>query len=385
MSFSKKNVKMSQVNRRFFLKCILLVPTVSFTERLACARGFQSLRSRVSTTYIDVDTPIDKVRKIVALGGVIKFNVGVFNIGRITIPSNCSIIGSGQLVYNEAVGKWSGQGTLILGSINCNDASDFIIKDITIDSFDMKLNSLYSVTPKTGPGHISHVTTRANNHGQLWESNDDNPENSNSIGSILIEECIHYHGPNGFVTKQKNVTFKECKVINIEVQAFVIASDNINGPSRFSRAINSKILNCSVFQTIENGSQGVRIYSREYFLNREVLGVDNALVVGFSAKGLGANGIKIGDGNPNEKYKKIISDNISILLTDKIQSKYSEIKISDCDLVMIAIKNSNIEPRIEFNKNFSRVYVQDSNVRIEECTLYKASNNLLVKLKKIPE
>ncbi|WP_196067747.1 hypothetical protein [Serratia sp. Res13-Sevr-LER1-36-b] len=369
---------MKPVNRRMFLRYLLLTSPFMFTSRIAWPSKEQK---REKIAYITIDTPIEKIHEAIAVGGVIIFFRGTYKLGEVRVPSNCTIIGSGQLKYDELNEKWQGDGTLILGSLNCNNANNFAISNITIDSFTGKLNSLYSVTAKTGPGYINNVTTRANNHGQLWEANDDNPENNNAIGNILITECTHYHGPNGFVTKQKNVTFRNCKVINIDVQAFVVVSDNINGSSIFSRATNSKIENCSVTQTLNNGSQGIRVYSRNYAKNDTVLGVDNVSINDFTSEGLGSNAITIGDNKKSNNYEKVISKNINLVINKKISSKYSELKLSHCDEVLIKLPNKKVSMKIETHTGTSNVNIADSGMTIEGCSLYDVSRGTIDKLK----
>lgn len=281
---------------------------------------------------------LNEIREIFSQGGHIFISNGVYNLGSIKIQSNCTIIGSGQLQFQE--NEWHGIGSLIIGEIDCSDAVNFIIKDLTIDNYQSNGNALSGTTPRTGNCLISNITTRANNHGQLWEANDDNPENKNSIGNIIVKHCIHYHGPNGFVSKHRNVSFINCIAHDVDVQAFVIASDNINPNNKYSRAIDTKIISCHVENKIVNGTpiNGLRIYSRMYDDDVSVKGLSNVTINDFYASGNIANIIFIGDyivkNQPSEKkYSPIESNNIKILNTMKITHR--KIKISHCKNITI--------------------------------------------------
>lgn len=301
---------------------------------------------------INPSMTLNEIREIFSKGGHIYISNGIYNIGRIKIQSNCTIIGSGQLQFQE--NEWHGKGSLIIGEVDCSNAVNFIIKDLTIDNYQSNGNALSGTTPRTGNCLITNITTRANNHGQLWEANDDNPENKNSIGNIIVKNCIHYHGPNGFVSKHKNVSFINCVAHDVNVQAFVIASDNINLNNKYSRAIGTKIISCHV----ENKNftvapaNGLRIYSRMYDDDVSVKGLSDAIINDFYASGNIKNIIFIGDyilkkQSGEKKYFPIESDNIKIINTMKIAHK--NIKISHCKNLTIIGFNKAIEIEKCFN------------------------------------
>ncbi|WP_447887717.1 hypothetical protein [Serratia fonticola] len=369
---------MERLHRRRFLRYFLLLPMGILSARQGLSRGFFGGRNVV---HVTPDVAKERVRYLISSGRTVRFSEGVFNLGRIKVPSSCAIVGSGELRFSDENKSWEGIGTLILGSIDCSGSNNFSVSNLTIDCYDKKENALYGVTPDTGPAYINNVTTRANNHGQLWEANDDNPENKNSIGGIVVTDCTHYHGPNGFVTKQKNVRFTNCKVINIDVQAFVIVSDNINGPRVFSRATDSVVYNCSVHQDVNNGSQGIRVYSRDYSGEGLVLGVDGVSVFDFSAIGLGSNAIRVGDFNVGDKYKSVISKNIRMNLGKAIYSKNSEINVSYCDSVQLNIKNKM--SRIESGVHVYNVSLLNKNHKVGEDMLFDVSNGRVIESKRL--
>ncbi|WVM88009.1 hypothetical protein UMZ34_16850 [Halopseudomonas pachastrellae] len=77
-------------------------------------------------------------------------------------------------------------------------------------------------------------------------------------GNIVVTDCIHYGGPNGFVSKMRDVTFTRCFAYDVTVQAFVSVSDNINGADVYSRSLRTKFIDCGG----DGVNEGLRIYSR---------------------------------------------------------------------------------------------------------------------------
>lgn len=297
--------------------------------------GLSSIIGRIKR--VEPSMSPEDIRSMVTSGGVIFFNKGVFRVGEILVPSNCTIIGSGQLSYSRD-GSWDGEGTLIIGGLNCSNAINVSIRNITIDNFDSKGNALCGMTPKTGNIIVQDVTTRANNHGQLWESNDHDPQNSNSIGNIIVKRCTHYHGPNGFVTKHKSVSFINCISYGVDVQSFVIVSDNINLKGRYSRAVNSNVVSCTAF--CKKGTSALRVYSRKYNNDNSVLGVDGVNIIDFSAHGDSINSVFIGDrqeksGIGLRSYSAINSENVYIKEEKKHSKNKMTIVITFCKKVTI--------------------------------------------------
>ncbi|UIZ73217.1 hypothetical protein QCH01_16785 [Raoultella ornithinolytica] len=334
---------MIKLTRRNFIKETTLSIILMFYSLHANSKG-----KKIITPLMT----LNKIREIFSQGGHIYISNGIYNLGRIKIQSNCTITGAGQLQFQN--NEWHGQGSLIIGEIDCSDAVNFIIKDLTIDNYRSNGNALSGTTPRTGNCLINNVTTRANNHGQLWEANDDNPENKNSIGNIIVRNCIHYHGPNGFVSKHKNVCFINCIAHDVNVQAFVIASDNINPNNKYSRAIGTKIISCRVENKNNTipPANGLRIYSRMYDDDFNVKGLADATINDFYASGNITNIIFIGDYILNnqaggKKYSSIESRNIKIMNTKKITHR--NIKISHCENLIIIGCNRTIEIEKCFN------------------------------------
>lgn len=335
------------LNRRNFLismSCALVLSSFSVLS---------SENRRVSK--VDIGMSPQRIRAIVSAGGVILFNKGTYRVGELKPPSNCILSGGGQLTYTEGKG-WDEEGTLLVGGVNCSNSTNVTVKDLTIDSFDSKGNALCGMTPRTGNILIERVTTRANNHGQLWEANDSNPQNNNAIGNITAKDCVHYHGPNGFVTKHKNVSFINCKAIDVDVQAFVVASDNINLNGRYSRATGTKIISGKVY--CKPGSSALRIYSRTYESNINVLGVDGVKILDFYASGEKSKLFYIGDaagrnGRGKREYIPLISQNVYIECNSQVDVNKLKMRVAFCENVIV--KAPTIGTTIEKGDEISKL------------------------------
>lgn len=223
---------------------------------------------------------------------------GVFKLNEFTVPSGCTLEGSGRKIFNKTTGLWEGRGTLIIGNIVETDCIGVIIKNLSIDTFASGGNSIQGLSPRTGYIFVKNVATRANNHGQLWEANDNNPTNTNSIGHILIEDCLHYGGPNGLVTKHKAVSFIRCVVFDVIIQGYVVVSDNINGSNIYSRATQTVIQDCWHIndRTVNTNNEGIRIYSRDYNTsNPTVVGAYDTQIRNFNGISCAGNIIRMGE------------------------------------------------------------------------------------------
>jgi hypothetical protein len=219
----------------------------------------------------------------------------------ITVPAGCTLLGSGQKTRNRTSSAWEGRGTLIKGALNQTGIVGFVIGNLTIDNYGSGGNAVQGLSAGTGFGYLKNVTTRANNHNHLWEANDNNPSNTNAIGNIICEDCIAHGGPNGFVSKHKNVSFIRCIAYDNTVQSHVAVSDNINGPTIYSRAYGTKFIDCSAICAGTVSTEGVRVYSRDYNdpagANRAltVLSAFDTYVERYSTEGVLARKMRIGD------------------------------------------------------------------------------------------
>lgn len=214
-----------------------------------------------------------------------------------TVKSGVRVVGAGQPVYLKENDSWSA-GTLIRGSVTCSGAIGFTLQCLGIDAYSGGGNAISGLTPDTGYGLIDRVSTRANNHGQLWEANDDNRSNTNAIGHILVRDCKHYGGPNGFVTKHKAVTFLRCETFDVSIQGYVVVSDNINGSEKYSRATKTVIQDCwhNNDRTVNASNEGIRIYSRDYNKdNLTVLGAYDTRIINFNGTGCAGGIIRSGE------------------------------------------------------------------------------------------
>lgn len=233
---------------------------------------------------------------------------------QVTIRSGTKLVGSGLCIFDGV--SWS-EGSLIVGSVSCSDAVGFTLEDFSVDGVPGNMDALFGTTPGTGKGEVHRVGTRSLRHGQLWEANDNNPLNSNAIGGIVVKDCKHWGGSNGFVTKHKDVSFVDCVAYDVVVQSFVVASDNINGAGTYSRATGTRILNCSAHNnsTERPNNEGLRIYSREYVLLEDnVLGTYDTIVDNFDSRGAAGSNLRVGElSQTNPQFKRVVNSDIKIL------------------------------------------------------------------------
>lgn len=249
-------------------------------------------------------------------GGIVYLSPKIYRES-FSLKTGVSVVGAGQPIYYKTSDKWSA-GTLIRGSVTCSGAVGFVIKDLAIDSYSGGGNAIAGLTPDTGYGLIDRVSTRANNHGQLWEANSSFPSNADAIGHILVRDCKHWGGPNGFVTKHTAVTFLRCETFDIVTQGFVVVSDNINGSTRYSRAVQTVIQDCWHHndRTVNTGNEGLRMYSRDYNPeNLSVLGVYDTRIINFNGVGCAGGIIRTGENAATPTgYAKV--QNLDTLILD---------------------------------------------------------------------
>ena len=210
----------------------------------------------------DLDTTgtTDETATIAALYAkydVIKLPAGTIK-ANIHLPNNGGLIGSGAPYY--ASGAWQNGGTLIIGNVDFSSRRGCFAFNFSVDNYASGGNGLTGLTPTTENHYIKKVNTRANNHGHLWEQNGTSASGY-SGGNILVEDCNHWGGPNGFVTKMKNVTFIRCYAYDVTAQAHVAVSDNTNGANTYSRATNCSFIDCGG----NNCQNGLRVYSSDNY------------------------------------------------------------------------------------------------------------------------
>lgn len=184
------------------------------------------------------------------------------------VPSGCSLIGAGRTDMNRTTKVWASGGTTVIGSIGVTGSKGCVIGAMNIDCFASGGNALAGNNSSTTDHYIYQVNTRANNHGQLWEQNAVGAARGQG-GNIFVTDCKHYDGPNGFVSKMKDVTFQRCFAYDVTVQAHVAVSDNINGAAVYSRAENTKFIDCGG----DGCNIGLTIYSRDVFSSTNANGV----------------------------------------------------------------------------------------------------------------
>lgn len=211
----------------------------------------------------------------------------------ITVPSDRSLFGAGELTWDAGSGQWLGAGTLILGNVRFNNKQRVTFGLASVDSFAGGGNALSGQGPNTSNIYIARTNTRANNHGHLWEQNGSDPLGSIG-GNIVLEDCNHFGGPNGFAVKMRNVTLIRCNASGTTVQAFPIVSDNINGANVYSRATNVRLIDCGG----SGNKTTLRVYTRDEFSTNNANGVQPASNIRWirgELSGCSEHGSHIGD------------------------------------------------------------------------------------------
>lgn len=268
----------------------------------------------------------------------------------ITVPTGKTLLGSGAPVFNTSTLVWASSGTLIKGTISATNSKYWCIGNLSVDAYDLGQNGLQGLSDSTEHGFVKNVNTRANNHGQLWEQNSSSNSGAGG-GFITVEDCKHYQGPNGFVSKMNSVSFIRCKTYKVSVQSFVAVSDNINGQGIFSRALNTLFQDCEA-----NGTNNIslHIYSRNYhdgidtvygtYLTRWVRGTFGSAT---------ARHVQVGD-TSNPDNTPVLNDDVIIDNGIFLNSAYSSIilayanrfKLTGCPLF-----GNNGGANIEINSN----------------------------------
>lgn len=230
---------------------------------------------------------------------------------QLTMPNGTSLVGHGAMEWSGA--SWVGEGTLIVGAVRLNDRKGCVVACVSIDGYDLGINPLAGAGPLTENHYIRRVNTRANSHGQLWEQKGADPTGDYG-GNIRVEDCKHWGGPNGFVTKMRAVHFVRCKSYGTSVQSFVIASDNITGANVYSRASGTRMVECYA----EGGNEGIRIYSRDHFSLANangVLGVKDTKIDSFTHGVFSQFVMRTGDseiGATNGNFARVLNADLKI-------------------------------------------------------------------------
>lgn len=233
-----------------------------------------------------------------AISKVVRLPLGTIAAGDITIPSGCTLIGGGKPVYDRVGGAWVAGGTLLLGArLIVTGNTNIEISDLGVDCHarGTGFTAINGRSDATREIVVRNVATRANDHGQLWEKNVNDPTGA-VINNILIEDCSHYGGPNGIAVKMRGVIIRRTVCYDVTVQAYPVVSDIINGAGQYSRAQDVYLENCDAIGCAQN----LHVYSRDNLSTTNtsgVLGARNIRWRGGRLSGSTANsGAQIGDG-----------------------------------------------------------------------------------------
>lgn len=377
------------------------VGDASLRSALATATGNSLIPTLGSNGYTPVDLDntgvvdnSEKMNDAIISHSHILLPEGIYRLGDLKLKSFFRFTGSGMPIFDESTGQWSG-GTIILGSFDPTSCIGVTIENLGIDAYASGGNGIQGLSADTGYCYVKNVATRANNHGQLWEANDNNPMNTNAIGNIVIEDCVHYGGPNGFVTKHKNVKFIRCQTFGVETQGFVVASDNINyvDPDNhslgrmYSRAAQTVIRDCyhNNNRLVNTSNEGIRIYSRDYEpATPTVVGLADVQISNFNGIGCAGSIVRVGEnasvpsGFSKVKSSDIIFDNmpynVSPFACVKLDS-VNRVQFDNClfgNQVNVELVNNNNE-QINFSKN-NRIKAGSTLLGVEKCILTVSDN-----------
>lgn len=234
-----------------------------------------------------------------------------------SVPSGKQLAGAGMKVWDR-VSAWIGYGTLLVGTVIMTGSVNATLADLSVDAYALGTDGVDGKTDATAGSRVRRVATRANNHGQLWEKNaNTGVVATDKIGAtfndILVEDCVHYGGPNGFISKMNGVRFKRCIAYDVTSQAFAAVSDNINLAATYSRARNTVFEDCYGF----NCGTNVHIYSRDTKTTNNangVLGADNITVIGGNLSGATTGyGVQVGDASSLDATQTRIA-NINVVI-----------------------------------------------------------------------
>lgn len=248
---------------------------------------------------------LNKYKRVKLPGGIIK--------ARLIVPSGCSLVGAGQQIFNRTAKTWSGPGTLIIGGIGFTGSRFASLSDVSIDAVASAGNGVDGMSDSTEWITVERVTTRANNHGHLWEQNSARADGRDG-GHIRVTDCLHYDGPNGFVSKMRDVIFTRCYHFDTTVQGLVAVSDNYNGPAKYSRAVDTWFIDCGG----EDGNEGARVYSRDHHSldnSNNVLPSTGIRFVRCKHERFTGRQIRVGDfetSATNNKYTRVLNEDVVI-------------------------------------------------------------------------
>lgn len=240
----------------------------------------------------------------------VRLPVGRIKAAELIVPTGCTLVGAGSTLMNRSTKQWSSGGTTVIGTIGFTGSNSCVLGSMNVDAFATGNNAVFGVSDTTRDIYVKSVNTRAANHNHLWEQNGSDPAGKFG-GNILVEDCIAYDGPNGFVTKMNSVTFRRCLAYDTTVQAYVVVSDNINGPNIYSRATKTKIQQCGG----DGNHQGVTVYSRDAFSENNANGVagtqDTEIDVSFT--GIGNCSVHTGFyAGGTSGFTPLFNDNVTI-------------------------------------------------------------------------
>ncbi|RWU21325.1 hypothetical protein DM813_19255 [Pseudomonas alkylphenolica] len=294
--------------------------------------------------------------------GTIKMNI--------VVPSWCALTGAGRTLLNRTSKVWLPGGTTVFGSIFFTGSQGCTLSRMNVDGY-VNGNAVGGVSSTTRFIRLDEVNTRASDHNQLWEQNG-TTTTGDAGGDIHVENCYAYDGPNGFVTKMLRATFVNCLAFDTTVQAFVAVSDNINGPTTYSRAQQSRFINCGG----DGNHQGLTVYSRDAFSTNNANNVNGTKGTYWGGNGkftnIGNCNIHVGHYRPVSGFTPLFNEEVVIDGGDFSGSPLFGIRFDDAARPRVLSGHfANCPNHIVFGVNCVDPYVSD------EVSYFGAVNGIL--------
>lgn len=235
--------------------------------------------------------PTQEIEQLLNAGFKVKLPAGI--IGKkgttLNVPSGSVLLGSGAPRYDDkVVDNWDYFGTVTQFEIDLSGAQSCALGNFSIDS---STDGIRGYGKSCGNHYIRNVNTKAVTHGHIYalfltaaeKLGSADPLN-NVVGNIIVEDCEHWGGANGFITKHDSVQFIKCKAYDCTTQAFACAADNINGAQVFHTARFNKFIDCIAVRCFIS----YKVYSRDEFSSDGSAGINtNGVIPAYDTQFIG--------------------------------------------------------------------------------------------------
>tara|TARA_R110002049_G_scaffold268547_1_gene445013 strand:- start:393 stop:2213 length:1821 start_codon:yes stop_codon:yes gene_type:complete len=264
---------------------VFVVQPEETTIQLSDGKYVKTSGDVVLMSWIDTTGSTDQTSEIEELlnaGFNVKLPTGL--IGEkgtiLNVPSGVSLIGSGAPRYDDTIANdWDDFGTVVQFAVYLTDSKSCSFSNFSIDSSG---DGFLGYGKSCGNHYIKNVNTKAVTHGHIYalflsasEKEGSADPLNNVVGNIIVEDCEHWGGANGFITKHDTVQFINCRAHDCTTQAFACAADNINGAQVFHTARFNKFIDCIAIRSFIS----FKVYSRDEFSADGLNGVNTNGVI----------------------------------------------------------------------------------------------------------